>query len=352
MADEEIKNQEVEEATEVSEQEPQDTAVDTAKEAELDGPSPGMLEKIASIFKRGPKKEPTEEESAEEAEPDSGADEAAAGDEEESVETGGAETDKKDEYEEIDPTFVKVARKYGWDDKRIIDYAEGHSEEDVLLLSSLMQDFLTKSQSDDKTVIEDKTAENELLDSKALLELAEGDPKVAAALKRAIEPLAKQLESISSTSEELKKALGSKEEERRIEETVRNYEIAMEMFDKAGIPSLGKTEELPTYPDGSFVINHPAFQERAKVWDVAQAFYATGGTFKKAMENALQWYKGGNLEKEIQDKIVKDLKKQEQRVTPRRQSASETKVYANEEERKADVINEALRKYNKELPVT
>ncbi len=345
MADEEIKNQETEETAEASEQESQDTAVDTAKEAELDGPSPGVLEKIASIFKKKPKEESAQEEDAEESEPDSGAEEADAAEED-------TETNEEYEYEEIDPTFVEVARKYGWDDKRIIEYAEGHSYEDILLLSNLMQDFLAKSQPDDKTAVENKTAEDELLDSKALLELAEGDPKVAAALKRAVEPLAKRLESISSTSEELKKTLGSKEEERRIEEAIRNYEVAMEMFDKAGIPSLGKTEELPTYPDGSFVIDHPAFQERAKVWDVAQAFYATGGTFKQAMENALQWYKGGNLEKEIQDKVVKDLKKQEQRVTPRRQSATETKTYANEEERKADIINEALRKYNKELPIS
>jgi len=314
----------------------------TATQADLDGPGQGVLDKIASIFKR--KKEPVIEEE-EDTQEDSGPE--SEGEEIESDDVGDTQ---EEEYEEIDPRFVELARKFGWSDDRIIRYAEEHDDTDIVLMTNLMSDAVDKSQPAEEN--KGEAGEKELLDSKALLELAEGDAKVAAALKRAIEPLAKRLESVDSVAEEMKKTLSTKQQELQMEEAIRNYETAMEMFDNSGISALGKLEDIPTYPDGTPVTTHPAFQEREKVWDVANAFYARGGTFKEAIKNALQWYKGSNLEKDIQDKVIKDLKKQEKRVMPKRQSATAGKTYANEEERKADIINEALRKYNKELPTT
>ena len=91
-------------------------------------------------------------------------------------------------------------------------------------------------------------------------------------------------------------------------------------------------------------------QERQKVWGIAQQFYANGGTFEGAMKEAMRWYHGSNANKDVKHKVIKELKEQEARIMPKRQEAIVEKEYASDEERKAAVINNALRKYNKELP--
>lgn len=301
----------------------------------VSAPSPGVLDKIAGIFKKA--KPETVPEIEPETEPE----------EESAVETKGLE---KDEYEEIDPKFIEVAQAYGWDDQRIIKYAEEHSETDTLLLTNLMQDYVTKVKP--KAGIEHPatTFGETIKDTETFLKLAEESPQVATLLEEILKPLAKRLDDVSQVSEEMRRDSETRKEADKIREDVRNFETANDIFDKSEIPSLGKIKNAPTYPDGSYVMNNPIFQERKKVWGVAHAFYAAGGTFQQAVKNALQWYKGQDVEKDVKDKIIKNLKKQEERIMPKRQEPSGVKTYTNDEERKKDLINTALSKYNIELP--
>jgi hypothetical protein len=310
----------------------------------VSGPSEGVLSKIASVFKKKPQEEVVED-TIEVV--DDTVEVDKTGEVDDTTEDTETKEDK-DKYEEIDPKFIEVARKYGWDDSRIIDYAENHSEEDLVILNNLMQDNINKSVSkDDKTdVVSDDVNTDELL------KLAGDDPKLIALVKKAIGPLAKRVADFSSDSEKLTKELGEQKQSDLLKEELRNLDAANSMFDASGISSLGKTENIPKYPDGSFVQNDPAFQERSKVWDIAQMFYANGGTFKEAVDNAVQWYKGNNAEKDIKNKVIKDLKKQEERVMPKRTESKGEVVYVNDEERKAAIVNAALSKYNKELPTT
>lgn len=305
----------------------------------VSGPGKGVLEKIAGIFK-GSKK--TVEDAEDTKETDE-LDEAEDGDE--------TKTDEKPEYDEIDPRFISAAREYGWNDQRIIDYAESHSDEDILTMVSLLQDTVKKTQQESK---DDEQVKDELFDEETLSKYAEdfnvSKDTIRGIAKTMTGPLADRLNSVSSELDTIKGSLGKREEDEQLKEIARNTEIANDIFDKSKFSSLGKTKDIPKYPDGSYVMNDPTFQERGKVWDVAQSFYAAGGTWEHAMENAMQWYRGTSAEKEVKRNVIKDLKEQEERVMPKRQEQHGAKTYATEEERKAAIINDAVAKYNVEYP--
>lgn len=310
----------------------------------VSGPSKGVLEKITSIFK----KKPTSDEEVNEDETKD-ADEADETDKTDDTTEGKEATEEKEDefkYEEIDPKFIEVARKYGWQDNRIVEYAEKHSEEDLLVMGNLMQDSIAKSVSKDEDVDESSDEFNK----DELLKLAGDDPKLIALIEKVISPLAKRVADTSSKSTEFSEELSKREQDDALKEELRNVEVANSVFDKSDISALGKTEDIPRLPDGAFVPNDPVFRERSKIWDVAQMFYAKGGTFKDSMKNAIQWYKGENVEKDVKKKVIKDLKNQEERVMPKRNESKVEKTYATEEERKAAIINDAVSKYNIEFP--
>jgi len=300
----------------------------------------GVIEKITNVFK---KKTDDSEEADTEYVDDVEFDSEEKSDAED---TNDVEQEDEPKYDEIDPKFVDVARKYGWEDRRIIEYAENHSEQDLILMANLMQDNVTKSVSD--SAEDTKSSDDNSLDE--LLTLAGDDPKLKALVEKAIGPLAKRVADLSSSSEKLSTKLSEKEQSGVLKEELHNLDVANSVFDASEISSLGKTENIQKYPDGTYVVTDPVYKERSKVWDVAQMFYANGGTFKDAVKNSIQWYKGTSAEKDIKNKVIKDLKKTEERVMPKRSESKAEKTYANEEDRKAAIINDAVAKYNKEFP--
>lgn len=336
MPDDEIKE-------ELEEEQVEEKAEDKVEEEEeflspgVSGPSKGILDKITSVFKKA---EPEDDNTEETEETEEVEDEETS---EESEDKG--ETEEKVEYEEIDPKFIETAKKYGWDNDRIVIYAENHSDEDLLLMSNLMLDNIQKTVSkSSEEVDEDKG----VLDDE-IYKLAGDDPKLKAILEQAISPLAKRLNDLSSNSNKVREELEEREKDDKLQAELRNMEVANSIFDKSGISSLGKTDNIPRLPDGSYVTSDPVFKERSRMWDITQAFYANGGTFKQAVDNAIQWYKGGAAEKDVKKKVIKDLKEQEERVMPKRSESKVEKTYANEEERKAAIIKDAVAKYDVEL---
>jgi len=329
-----------------------DTKTEDSEEQEdfvspgVSGPSKGVLEKIAGIFKKKP-------EDAEDTETTKETDESSDTETKDDDETGPDDEDVS--YQEIDPRFVSAAREYGWNDQRIQDYAQSHSDEDILTMVSLL---LTATPSAKKTQQESKDdgqIKDELFDegtlSKYAEELGVSKETFKDITNKMTGPLADRLNSVSSELDSIKGSLGKREEDEQLKEIARHTEIANSIFDKSEFTSLGKTKDIPKYPDGTYVVNDPTFQERGKVWDVAQSFYATGGTFEQAMKNAMQWYKGmESTEKDVERKVVKKLKNQEERVMPKRQEQHGVETYASEEDRKAAIINAAVAKYGKEYP--
>lgn len=313
----------------------------------VDGPGPGILEKIASVFRK-PKEEDEPEDKPDDEptdEPeDKPEDEPTDKPEDEPEDKLDDEPKEKVEYTEIDPRFVNTAGTYGWSRERIIEYAENHDDLDVVEMTTRMEKSIKDNRASDIPKSDDT-----FINEEALKTLAEKDAGLAQAVRDILDPLAKRFEDTSSELDTLKGDLGKYESDRKAKDGVRDLEIANGIFDGSGISSLGKTKDIPKYPDGTYNLSNPMVKERGKIWDIAQQFYANGGTFEGAVNNALQWYRGSDANKEMKRKVIKDLKEQEERVMPKRQEAKVETEYASEEERKAAVINDAIRKYNVEL---
>jgi hypothetical protein len=313
----------------------------------LETPGKGVLDKIASVFRRD-KKEDTVVEDDITVEDDTTVEDDLIEDDttvegDTTVEDDTIKNDPpvKQQYVEIDPRFIAAAKAYGWSDGRIQDYANEHEDIDIITLTGRMEELVA----DTKPI-----KEEELIDNEALNALAEADPNIAQVVRSIVEPMAKHFKNTASELDTLKGQIGTQELDKQNQEDVRNQATAEEIFDASGVSSLGKTSDIPKYPDGTYVLDSPIVVEREKVWRVATQFYANGGSFKEAVKNAMQWYSGGSVRKDTKRKVVKELIEQEKRVMPKRQETNVEKQYASEEERKAAIINDAVRKYNKEFP--
>ena len=104
-------------------------------------------------------------------------------------------------------------------------------------------------------------------------------------------------------------------------------------------------------PDGTYDLRSKAFKARAKIFDVADMFHSKGNiSWPSAIQEAMNWYKGQGRESVIKQKVIKDIKAQEKRVTPRRVGKSVVKTYESEEEEKADVVMDAMKKAGVDAP--
>ena len=115
----------VEDKTTETEQTKEETPKVETPQDGINRQTPGILERVANILKGKKSEVASNEETSEE--PTS----------EGTEKTGELETEDEG-YEEIDPHFVDVARRYGWDDQRIVKYAEDHSDEDIVNMSILL----------------------------------------------------------------------------------------------------------------------------------------------------------------------------------------------------------------------
>lgn len=243
---------------------------------------------------------------------------------------------KEEAGETIDNSFVEAALKVNWTEDEIIDFAENYTNEELKGLISYLPSVEVP------TKVEEKVEEvKEVVESKedSLASLLK-DEKVAEVLK----PLLDKLDVNQKELDSLKEGLGTVQLEKQVREAVSMQTMADGFFDKTSNPVFGKTEELPRFPDGRIVPFGPAFEARAKVWDHANKLASSGMEFDRAMKDALAWYKGKFLEKDVQNKVVKDLKRNEKRLSPKRTEKHIQKKYATETEMKTDIVVEAARK--------
>lgn len=83
---------------------------------------------------------------------------------------------------------------------------------------------------------------------------------------------------------------------------------------------LGKFDKLPRFPDGRLIPTSPQVKARVEIWDTALKLYNSGVDFDKAMEVSTNAYKGKNLSTTVHRKMVKDLRKSEKKISPKRTS--------------------------------
>jgi len=241
---------------------------------------------------------------------------------------------KEEDGADIPDSFTNACLEQGWTEDEIKEFA---SDLDDAALLELIPELLDKEEKQTK------------------LEPAEGQAKQEAKAKAADdaakqEPTNEELTIVRKELAEIKKQIGDAAKERSTREEAVLVETVNQVFDEASkdFEIFGKTEELLKYPagpkKGQFVPTSPAMVARREVWEKAFPFIQSGIPTKDAMDIALTWYKGANLEKDVQRNLIKDLKKHEKKLSAKRSGKETVRTFESEEERQAEVVREAARK--------
>lgn len=308
------------------------------------------IQRIAEILRGKPKAEPTEgveeksEDAAEEVESTEVVEETP---ESEDVEGETTEDEPKhtDEYEEIDPRFVDAARRYGWSDDRIVQYAESHDDRDCVMLTSMME---SGALPDKETATEETSRTADYAGALKQLEASEGIDDLT---KQVLKSLVTDLQNTKAQLKSIQVVQGEATKTNDQQEWLSRLRAADEQLDNASkeFKELGVAKTLKRMPDGSLNPNDPAVQAREEVFKMAIVLFKSGSSWDKSVRDSLRWYKGGR-EDVVETNVLKKIKANERRITPQREQRHQTKSYTSEVEEKASVVNRALSKYGVELP--
>lgn len=226
--------------------------------------------------------------------------------------------------------FTEAAKAAGWPDDDIRYYAFGQTDEE---LRELIPYLLEEEESTEQKVTPSAT------DSETPNPDDELIPKdKAEALK---EEIRKEFQAEIKELKESKIKTDERQETQRADDRSR---IISQVFDEAGkkFKVFGKTSELLRFPAGSkkgqLVPTSPEMKARKEVVEKAAPFIKKGVSVEEAMDFALNWYKGKNLEADIKRNLIKDLKKSEKKLSAKRTSKETVQSFEDEEDYKKQFI--------------
>ena len=261
------------------------------------------------------------------------------------------ESDEDYEYEEIDPNFVEAASNYGWPDAKIIKYAEEHDDSDLVTLTQLMQ---SKQPAKEKDVKQDVKVKESVVDEEIskFLEENEDNEALLAYHKRFGEPLRQEMKKVTSEWSDLKKDFDENKEQKEQDYYIDCFSKTNNKLDELSkdYPALSTFEEMPRYPDGRLVADSPAFQQRKTIFTMTMALHKAGFAFNDALDNSISSFIGKSGAKDAERNVIKKIKKQQGKISPKRSERQTVKKYSSEEERKEDIIKTAYRKAGIEFP--
>ena len=241
--------------------------------------------------------------------------------------------DKEEESEEgddIPDDIIKVLSEQGWTDEEIIDFASDYTNEEL----TEMIPFLT---AEDKVEELEETPPAKKEETPNRQDL-KPDEKMIAQIK---EEIRKEFQKELDDLKEKVKIVDETTEAQAEEELWNTVNGA---FDEAGkeFNVFGQTKELPTFPagpkKGQYVPTSPAMKARNEVFQKAVPYIQNGIPIKDAMEIALTWYKGANLEADVKRNLIKDLKGRETKLSAKRTAKETVPQFEDEEEYRADFI--------------
>ena len=243
---------------------------------------------------------------------------------------------------DIPDAFSDAAEKAGMAPAEIVQFADEHTNEELLeLIPALLESIESKDDAlvdkpvdaKDAVIAKDKGAGDDKDTDKI-------DPDVVTAIT---EKISKQLEEkFGATLKDIETFKAHQEEQ----STLKAVETVSKKFDEAfkEFPVFGETSKLPKFPSGKLagqlVPTNPAVKARMEVLKYADAFMKTGANIDNAMDDALATYKGKHLTKEMERKLVKDLKGHESKLSGARTGKETTKKYADTREEIIDEIRQ------------
>jgi len=230
--------------------------------------------------------------------------------------------------ETIPDEFSEAAKAAGWTDDDIVDFASEYSDEELKEMITALKGEDAEIESD---VISDKAVKPETPDK------PDTNSQEDEALQKALARI-----------EALEKAQAKTSEVNEHEEFQGRIQSASELFDKLGekeMPVLGKTAEIPRFPDGRIIPTSPVMKARSEIFNLAEILYGKGMDFDDAMSISLNTYKGKNLTADVKREFIKDLKKHESKLGGKRTTHESTNVALSGPE----VIREVARRAGKEI---
>lgn len=219
-----------------------------------------------------------------------------------------------DEFTEAARAVLDEGGNRVWTDEEIVKFASDYTDEQLLeIIPHLAKETKkeVKEKETDKT--DDKKNETSTKDADRI----------------------KSLEEKILTLENRLSAEDKTKEKNMVAEQVR---FANDFFDGLSDDVFGKTEDLKRFPDGRFVPTSPEYKARSQVWDDAALLSAAGVPFDRALKKAYNAYRGENLEKDATRKVIKDLRKNEKRLSADRYNKATEKTYTDDVERREDVV--------------
>ena len=238
----------------------------------------------------------------------------------------------------IPADFIKAATDAGFTDQQITDFAttgnDGKEYTDEELLSQIPflkqpnveADKSVKSTTKKEVVKEEPKKEDEKIET-------DTEKKLTAALARI---------------EKLEKSDKEKLEQNSQQQLVTQASRATDALDvlSKDYPVFGTFKTLPRFPNGVIIPNSPANLARNEVWELARSLNTAERDFESSLQIAINSYKGQHLEKDAQRNVIKGLKRNEKRLTPKHTSHDK---HVNKPTSGADVVRQAGKKQGLEI---
>jgi len=298
------------------------------------------MSKIAKILTNPFKKKDTEDHTD-----DDGDDETDLKDEESNEGAAGKDHDdganQEGKQKFIDPRFVASARKYGWDDTQILAYADDHKTIDMVQLGLHMDE----ASGTDESQGGDDGNDVDLISEEVLAKLAEEEDNLPI-INDVVKPLLAQVQMLTKSLEGIQSNQQGMDGEKDRQEQVRDYDYANSVFDDnvKDFKVLGTTDQLKRLPDNSMDARDPAVKARTEVFGKAMMFKNSDPniSMKSAMDDAMIWFRGKYGADNAEKKLLKKIKGNSNRVSPKSRSQHKTRKFDNDRDRKASVVQDVL----------
>lgn len=238
---------------------------------------------------------------------------------------------EEEEVREVPADFKEAGNKLGWSDEDIDKFASNYTDEELKeMIPSLVVDNSSEEEDDSTKGDETNTPEKD--------ETKDEDSQDDEKIQKLLKPYLDRIDA-------LEKAQGVVDKQNKEQERKNLVQKASQMFDEASkeFEVFGKTDELPTFPDGRLVPNSPQLKARSEVWKYAGVLHKAGVDFDEAMSVSMNAFKGKNLATDVKRSIIKDLKKNESRLSGKRTSheSSNAATYG------PDVIKQVMAKHGR-----
>lgn len=262
--------------------------------------------------------------------------EAGDGIEEVPEETPGEKETPSEEAEErgekIPDEFATAAKAVNWNDEQIVDFVSKNDYSDEQLIE-MIPHLKAQEKEEPQKPAKEEPAQKPAAEPAAPPVKVDAD--TAAKINAYIDAQLKE------KTDSLEKRLSQVQDDSSMKELVQFENTANDFFDRMSSDQIGKTKELPKFPDGRYVPTDPRFKARSQMYDMALLLASKGQPFDKALMNAAAWYRGLHLEKETERKVIKRLKGNQKRLSPQRYNKITETKYTSEEDRRADVVKGA-----------